>query len=444
MKRKTDSNLGERKKEMSIQIQLPEKVKRILERLQDEGYEAYAVGGCVRDSLLGRIPDDWDITTSAKPIEIKNIFERTVDTGIQHGTVTVLIDHEGFEVTTYRIDGEYTDSRHPKEVVFTSKLKEDLRRRDFTINAMAYNEEQGLVDEFGGAEDLEKKQIRCVGNAQERFGEDALRILRAVRFSAQLGFKIEKETRSAIKKLAPNLKNISAERIQTELVKLLLSPSPETILDAAVLGITKAVMPELDEAFEKQRIPKKTIQGEAQPCLDVLRRCSAEKSMRLAALMQYFGAEEEERVKKTKTVLRRLKFDNHTIEKTVKLVRFCTMSIKPDRVSIRKAVYTAGEETFPSLLKLWRANLETEEQQEEETWAERQNNLKKIETLYEEILKAGDCLSLKTLAVTGNDLIEAGIKPGKEIGLHLARMLDDVLEHPEHNTREYLLYSVLT
>lgn len=196
-----------------MRITLPEKVKFIIQTITDAGYEAYIVGGCVRDSILGRVPEDWDITTSAKPHEVKALFRRTIDTGIQHGTVTVMLDKEGFEVTTYRIDGKYEDSRHPKEVLFTPNLTEDLRRRDFTINAMAYNEESGLIDIFGGMQDIEQKVIRRVGNAEERFSEDAARIMRAIRFSAQLGYSIEEETQATIRKLSPNLRNISAERI---------------------------------------------------------------------------------------------------------------------------------------------------------------------------------------------------------------------------------------
>ena len=177
-----------------MHISLPEKVENIISTIEANGFEAYAVGGCVRDSILGRIPDDWDITTSASPQQVKGLFRHTIDTGIQHGTVTVMLGREGFEVTTYRIDGEYEDSRHPKEVTFTSNLMEDLKRRDFTINAMAYNNRTGLVDAFGGLEDMERKLIRCVGESQERFEEDALRMMRAVRFSAQLGYAIEEGT----------------------------------------------------------------------------------------------------------------------------------------------------------------------------------------------------------------------------------------------------------
>ena len=224
-------------------IQLPEKVRYIIDILMEAGYDAYAVGGCVRDSILGRKPSDWDITTSALPEQVKGLFRRTVDTGIQHGTVTIMLEKEGFEVTTYRIDGEYEDSRHPKTVIFTPNLIEDLKRRDFTINAMAYNDKAGIVDAFEGMEDLQRKVIRCVGDAEARFGEDALRIMRAIRFSAQLGYEIEEETGKAIRKLAPTLQNISAERIQVELVKLITSDNPFWLKYAYDTGVTKVVLP---------------------------------------------------------------------------------------------------------------------------------------------------------------------------------------------------------
>ena len=204
-------------------MKIPGNVERIIRTLNDHGYEAYAVGGCVRDTLLDRKRGDWDITTSARPQEVKELFRRTIDTGIQHGTVTVMMDRTGYEVTTYRIDGEYEDGRHPKQVEFTSSLIEDLKRRDFTINAMAYSHETGIVDEFGGVEDLNAKTIRCVGDPMERFTEDALRILRAIRFSAQLDFTIEEQTWNAIRVIAPNIAKVSKERIQVELTKLLLS-----------------------------------------------------------------------------------------------------------------------------------------------------------------------------------------------------------------------------
>ncbi|MBQ5360668.1 MAG: CCA tRNA nucleotidyltransferase, partial [Lachnospiraceae bacterium] len=210
-----------------FKIHIPENASRIIDVIQQAGYEAYVVGGCVRDSVMGRKPNDWDITTSALPTDVKALFKRTVDTGLKHGTVTVLMGGESFEVTTYRIDGEYGDGRHPDQVTFTASLEEDLKRRDFTINAMAYNYTAGLVDLFDGREDLRRKCIRAVGDPEKRFSEDALRILRAVRFAAQFGFGIEPETAGAIRELAPTLQKVSAERIRDELNKLLVSDHPE-------------------------------------------------------------------------------------------------------------------------------------------------------------------------------------------------------------------------
>ena len=233
-----------------IEITLPEQVTFIIDTLNQAGFEAYAVGGCVRDSIMGRVPDDWDITTSADPQQVKKLFRRTIDTGIQHGTVTVMLQGTGYEVTTYRIDGEYEDNRHPKEVVFTKSLEEDLKRRDFTVNAMAYHPKEGLVDLFDGIGDMERRCIRCVGRAEERFSEDALRIMRGVRFSARFGYTIEEETKQAITKLAENLKHVSAERIRVELVKLLVSPHPDYLRDAYELGITKIILPEFDVCME--------------------------------------------------------------------------------------------------------------------------------------------------------------------------------------------------
>ena len=229
-----------------LRIQIPEKANRIIAALTEAGFEAYVVGGCVRDAILGRTAADWDITTNARPEQVKALFPRTLDTGLQHGTVTVMQGREGFEVTTYRIDGEYLDGRHPEKVTFTPSLLEDLRRRDFTVNAMAYNEKEGLVDAFDGLGDLKRRQIRCVGNAEERFTEDALRILRAVRFSAQLDFTIEAHTRAALSRFAPRLSKVSAERIQTELVKLLTSPHPERFRVVWETGISAVILPEFD------------------------------------------------------------------------------------------------------------------------------------------------------------------------------------------------------
>ncbi len=233
-------------------IALPKPVQEIITSLEDKGFEAYSVGGCVRDSLLGRIPGDWDITTSAKPEEIKSIFRRTVDTGIEHGTVTVLLGDESFEVTTYRVDGEYRDMRHPADVSFTSSLAEDLRRRDFTINAMAYNMRTGLVDLYDGIGDLERRLVRAVGDPDERFNEDALRILRAVRFAAQLDFTVEEHTENAICRHAANLAAVSKERILTEISKLVCSAHIEKVEDLFRLGLAEYIAPGFAEIDIRQ------------------------------------------------------------------------------------------------------------------------------------------------------------------------------------------------
>ena len=229
-----------------IRIRIPDKVEKVLSALHQAGFEAYAVGGCVRDSILGRTPDDWDITTNALPGQVKQVFRRTIDTGIEHGTVTVRFEGESFEVTTYRLDGKYEDHRHPDNVSYTRNLREDLMRRDFTVNAMAYNDRDGLVDLFGGLSDLRDQVVRCVGSPRERFDEDALRVLRAVRFCAKLGFRLDPATKEAATQMAPSLSFISAERIRTELEKLITSPHPEEMRLAYECGITAVVLPEFD------------------------------------------------------------------------------------------------------------------------------------------------------------------------------------------------------
>ena len=434
-----------------MKIQLPEKVKVIIQTLEAAGYEAYAVGGCVRDSVLGRIPADWDITTSALPEQVKELFHRTIDTGIEHGTVTVMMDKEGFEVTTYRIDGEYRDHRHPEQVNFTGELKEDLRRRDFTINAMAYNDRCGMVDAFGGIEDLKHGVIRCVGVAGERFEEDALRILRAVRFAAQLGFEIEKETADAARALAGNLKDISAERIQTELVKLLVSPHPEMLRTAYELGITRVVLPEFDVMMETPQHHPHHMYSVGEHTLKALEFTDPEKVLRLSVLFHDFGKPQTRttvdgvdhfhghaRVSAQETVriMRRLKFDNATMDQVKRIVLYHDARPQPDERQIRRLLHRAGEDIFPGLFQVMGADILA---QSEYRKIEKLVNLERVHQVYDEILKRKDCISLKNLQVTGKDLIAAGMEPGKKIGEILNQMLEDVLETPEHNEREYLL-----
>lgn len=433
-------------------LRLPENVSRIIRTFRDAGFDAYAVGGCVRDSLLGRTPSDWDITTSAKPDQIKRLFRRTVDTGIRHGTVTVLFGKTGYEVTTYRIDGDYHDSRHPDFVTFTDDLIEDLRRRDFTINALAYNEEKGLIDAFDGQSDLRNGVIRAVGEPTERFAEDALRILRAVRFSAQLDFFIEKETLSAAKTLSESLQKISAERVRDELLKLLVSNHPERLLVAYETGMTAAVLPEFDRMMA-------TAQHTPHHCYDVgthtiesIRAVANDPILRLTMLLHdtgkpasritdengrdHFYGHPAKSAEIAENVLRRLKFDNETIRSVVRLVRWHDEKPKLSEEKVRRAIVKCGEEAFPALFAVKRADTLA---QSEYKRAEKLSYIDGFERLYEEILRKGDALSVKDLAIGGKDLIALGYKSGPEIGETLSFLLDAVLTEPEKNTREGLL-----
>lgn len=431
-----------------MKIELPRKVVLIIKNLQRHGYDAYAVGGCVRDSILNRKPEDWDITTSAKPEQVKRIFRRTVDTGIEHGTVTVLIGKDGFEVTTYRVDGLYEDGRHPKEVTFTSRLEEDLKRRDFTINAMAYNDDERLVDAFGGMRDLNYHLIRCVGDPKERFSEDALRILRAVRFSAQLAFPIEPETAEAIKSLAPNLEKISAERIQAELVKLLVSDHPERIQDACELGITKVVLPEWDDMVGvKQNTPHHKYDVAAHT-VHALQNVKNDKVLRLTMLFHDMGkpvmkttdengrdhfkghAIASEQI--AKTVMKRLKFDNDTIRKVTKLVAYHDYRMEPTGANVRRAMHEIGVELFPYYLAVRLADTKAQSSYERRGKLE---NIIQIRELYRNALRNKECVTLKDLAVTGTDLINLGIAPGKKLGTLLNKLLDMVIKDPAWNQK---------
>ena len=434
-------------------INLPEKVKYIIDRITQAGYEAYAVGGYIRDSVLGREPDDWDITTSARPQQVKELFRRTVDTGIAHGTVTVMLDKEGFEVTTYRIDGEYEDHRHPREVQFTSRLVEDLQRRDFTINAMAYNDISGLVDAFDGLGDIRRGVIRCVGCAEERFEEDALRILRALRFSAQLGYSIEEETEQAIRGLAPSLRAISAERIQTELVKLLTSPHPDYLRQAYDMGVTAVILPELDRCMETPQNHPHHCYTVGEHILHSLNGVPGVKDMRLAMLFHDIGKPQTIQTDRkgithfhghpavsahmAVEILQRLRCDRDTIATVRRLVEYHDYGndVDPTPVSARRAINRIGEDIIFKLFIIKKADI----------WAQsqylREEKLERVDAWDREcrgVIARRQCVSLKDLAVSGRDLIAAGMRPGPELGAVLERMLDHVLETPEDNTREKL------
>ncbi len=433
-------------------MDIPEKVAGLISRLEAHGYEAYAVGGCIRDTLLGKKPKDWDITTSASPGEVKRVFPRTVDTGIQHGTVTVLLGREGFEVTTYRVDGNYSDGRHPDSVCFTSSLLEDLRRRDFTINAMAYNPSRGLVDAFAGQEDLRQGIIRCVGCPEARFTEDALRMLRAVRFSAQLGFVIEKGTKQAIEKLAPNLQKVSRERIQMEMIKLLTSPHPEKILDAWETGMMEWIMPEFDRMMQQPQINPYHCFDVGRHTAAMLQNIAPDKVLRLTALFHDMGKPDtcvwDEKgethfynhaavsARLAKKRMKDWRLDNDTIDKVTKLIAYHSYPFRREKKMVRSVMNQVGEPLFLPLMEVMRADTLAKS---DYTKQDRLEDIEAIIRLYEEILESKECFQMKDLAVNGNDLIRAGVKPGKELGTILQKMLGHVLEYPQDNEKERLM-----
>lgn len=446
-----------------MEFQIPEKVQYIIDTLMNNGFEAYVVGGCVRDMILGKNPEDWDITTSAKPFEVKKIFRRTVDTGIIHGTVTVLLNKEHFEVTTYRLDGLYEDNRHPKEVSFTGDLEEDLKRRDFTINAMAYNPTKGVIDLFGGMNDLKNRLIRCVGNASWRFDEDALRILRAVRFSAQLDFQIEEHTKEAIKNKAELLKHISAERVRTELTKLLVSDNPDRIRLLYELGISKVIMPEIDRMMvtEQKNIHHAYSVGEHTiKAISVVAGTSSDKRfspqerciLRWTMLLHdiekpntitmgkdgqnHFYGHQEKGAETAKRILKDLKFDNETLDAVVHLIRWHDYRFTLTPLGIRKATAKIGKQYMELLFEV---NYADSSGKNPRTNSEKFRQLELIKMLYKEMIAREECVSLKDLHISGKDLIAIGIKPGRRMGLILNRLLDSVIEDPSLNNKEALL-----
>ena len=389
-----------------MQIKLPEDVNFILTSLTDAGYSAFIVGGCVRDSIMGITPKDWDITTSALTSQVKAVFLHTFDTGIQHGTVTVLLNKQNYEVTTFRIDGEYLDGRRPEDVTFTTDLEADLSRRDFTINAIAYNPDTGLTDPFGGIQDIDKKIIRCVGTATERFTEDALRMMRAIRFSAQLGFDIDQETYEAIPKLAARLKMVSIERIREELTKTLASPYTEAILLFKTSGIWGQILPnEFDRSdlFDTVQVPA------------LLKNCPKEPAM----LYTLFGAD--------KKFMQYLKFDNHTIKETALYRKWLTQPIEALRYDIKIALNAMGQQQFYNLVILKKIV----EPKKHSYWD-------KVKQMCDDIIKSAECFTIKDLAVNGDDLIKIGLT-GKQIGDIMADLLDKVMQDPTINKKEPLI-----
>ena len=438
-----------------MHISIPKHASDIIKTLSSHGYEAFVVGGCVRDSILGKEPADWDITTSALPEQVKALFPRTIDTGLKHGTVTIMMDKIGYEVTTYRIDGTYEDHRHPNDVTFTSSLREDLMRRDFTINAMAYNEEKGLVDLFGGIQDLNDRIIRCVGNPTERFDEDALRMFRAVRFAGQLNFNIEKETLAAIEAQHAFLKDVSAERIQIELLKLLISGHPEMIRAAYETGLTSVFLPEFDRMMETPQNNPHHIYSVGDHTIHAVETIAPNPILRLTMLLHdiakpetrstdengidHFYDHNEAGAVLSKTILRRLKFDNQTTQMVTTLIAHHDIrfndALGTGRKHVRRVIHSVGENLFPYLLDVMEADISA---QSDFMRLKKLTALKETRQAYHEILAANDCLTLKNLKINGNQLKALGISEGKIIGAILNALLSQVLNNPELNDYEKL------
>ena len=433
-------------------IQLPEAVHEIIRTLNRAGFEAYIVGGCVRDSLMGRSPKDWDVTTSARPEDVKALFPHTFDTGIKHGTITVRMNGESYEVTTYRVDGNYSDHRRPDQVTFSSSLKEDLLRRDFTINAMAYHPETGLVDMYHGIEDLEHGFIRCVGNAADRIQEDALRMLRAIRFSAQLDFSIDSVTYQAIVLLKELIQYVSWERIRDEMTKILVSDHPEAIRLLADTGLMQYIIPEWEAMARTSQNHPYHLYTVAEHTILTVCSIEADPVLRWTMLLHdigkpaahtvdtagidHFIGHVEEGVVQAGRILNRLKFDNNSKFRILSLIRYHESHPVLSRRFIRRITSSIGQELYLDLLKVQEADAKAKNPQYSSAELD---IIQKSRKMYEEIMKNGDPVSLRQLAVTGQDLIDIGFERGPNIGRVLQLLLEQTLEDPSLNRREFLM-----
>lgn len=437
---------------MMPSMPLPAGVSRALSMLEDAGYEAFIVGGCVRDALRGITPKDYDITTSALPEETKAVFRdcRVIETGIQHGTVTVMMDGMPLEITTYRTEGTYSDNRHPDSVSFTTSLREDVARRDFTMNAIAYSPVRGLIDYFGGAEDIRGGIIRCVGDPDTRFREDALRMMRGIRFASVLGFRVEENTAAAIRENKERISAVSAERIRVELTKLLCGANVKNVLMDwwDVLGV---VIPEIlpMHGFD-QRTPYHIYDVWEHTAVAVSETPPV-THLRLSAFLHDIGKPpsfftDEKGVghfyghpavseKMAEEILARLKYDNVTRRRVLILVKEHDRIIEPTETAVKRALSRLTPEVFFNLLIIKRAdNLA-----QSPNYRDRLATYDRIESMAQDILERNECISVATLAVNGGDLIAIGMKPGKSIGEMLSRLLEQVIRGELANEKEELL-----
>ncbi len=435
-----------------MEIKISRSAEQIISKLENAGFEAYIVGGAIRDCIMGKTPSDYDIATNAKPKEVKAVFSHTIDTGLKHGTVTVIENKIGYEVTTYREEAGYRDKRHPDEVRYVKRLEIDLKRRDFTVNAMAYNSKTGLVDKFSGIDDIDKKIIRCVGVPEERFKEDALRMLRAVRFAACLGFELEPNTLKAIRKCAVLIKNVSWERILEELNKILICDRPQKIRLLYDTGLLKYIIPPLCKCFTTEQNNKYHIYNVGDHILKAVENTPNDLILRWAALLHdigkpvcfsrdnaginHFYGHHRESVRIADDVLHKLRMDRDSIHDILVLIENHDVRIDPHPASVKRMLARTGEPLFLKLLLLQEAD-------------NRAKNLKfldeklsKLHSVYaqcQRIIAEGQPYQTSHLQINGRDLIKLGYKAGREIGDTLKLLLDEVVIDPSLNNRDYLV-----
>lgn len=474
-----------------MRIDLPEKVNILIRRLEACGHEAFAVGGCIRDSIMGREPNDWDLCTSASPDEMKACFAgfvwqpagaadcstagparecKIIETGLQHGTLTILLDGEAFEITTYRIDGEYSDGRHPDQVAFTRTLEEDLARRDFTVNAMAYNNSVGLVDPFGGRTDLAAGILRCVGDPVRRFTEDSLRILRCVRFASQLDYMIENSTSAAMYECLPLIDRVAVERIRVEFEKLLCGPAAVRVL-CDHRDIIAHIIPEIRPMFDLDQKNAYHVYDVWEHTLHVIENIPADPLLRLMAFFHdigkpptmtvvpnekyvpgnapdadipgaaypewgHFYGHEAAGAEITNTVLRRLKFDNYSRDTICNVIDAHKIVFQPTERHARRLLHRLGEDQLRMLIQLELADVKS---QNPVYTDERVKNIQAFGAALDAVLAAEQCFSLKHLAIGGCDLIELGVPQGREIGCILNALLEQVVDGDLINEHDALI-----
>jgi tRNA nucleotidyltransferase (CCA-adding enzyme) len=437
---------------MELDITLPLPVARALSVLEACGYEGFIVGGCVRDCLLGRTPNDWDITTNATPEQMKSCFAdfRVIETGIRHGTLTVIVDGMQLEITTYRNDGEYLDNRHPVQVTFSEKIEDDLSRRDFTVNAMAYHPARGLVDLFGGREDLQTQTIRAVGDAKTRFEEDGLRILRAIRFASVLDFEIENDTAKAVHDCKHLLSGIAAERIREEFCKLICGFGAVRIL-RAYIDVVSVFLPELARCVGFEQNTKYHCYDVFEHTLHALELYKGNDLLiTLGILLHDIGkplcyTEDEQGghfkghapagVEITREVLARLRFDNETIRRMELLVEWHDIPLSAEKKRVKRLMQRLSDEDILRLLEIKRCDRLAHAPE----FQELPPDLAQIPAVMEEIRAEDACISLRTLAINGDDLMALGIPKGKPIGQMLQTLLDEVIEERLTNEKNALL-----